>query len=380
MVEVMASLIPNVGTPNINTAGATSALLSAYATQTAAGNRVGDLARSALDRMTREQDRQDKLKQQSILNTRANEALSIQKDRERRASANALDENQAMAAILSNSGPVPTTKAGLVTEQQTKKYNDLLASNKQQAAVFQGIRDNVLKKDTDGDGVISKEEGGVYTTAFNNQLRNANSKITQFSTIPDKPVGEDVPLTKEEYKSAILDQIGYSPTTAAGGKAILDHVNKQVEKQFEKGSNGITPYQQYKISKDIQKTNSIALENKALMTNNERLFKGKNIPRDPVAANKEMHRILDKKYTSKGSITNGISKLVTDEDSDSQANIADNSKELNNILKTKFSGNKEDMLQVIDGFYKRQSSGFFKNWGSGSPMGDALDNFIKKYK
>jgi len=362
--EQWRAISADIGSPNQSLNIASNAFAS-----------VGRQAGSILDQMQKQE-------QQKIANKRANDLLSIQQAQESRAVDKAADEGKAYNAIIKNSNiAIPTTKPGEVTTEQITNYNKLIESNKKQASIHQGIKDRILSKyDKNNDGKISDTEGGVYTTAYNTQLKNADSNIAKFSVVPEKPVGADIPLNKEEYKAAILSQIGYQPTTGSGGKAILDYVNKQVESQFDKKGNSITPWQQYQIRKDLQETNSIALENKALMLNNESLFKNKNIPKDPIAANREMNRILDKKYTPKGTILEGISKLVTDEDEDNQANITDNSKELNEILKTKFNGNKKEMLQAIDGYYKRQSTGFFKNWGSGSPMGDALDNFISKYK
>lgn len=38
------------------------------------------------------------------------------------------------------------------------------------------------------------------------------------------------------------------------------------------------------------------------------------------------------------------------------------------------------MVQAIKGYYNIQGTGINHNWGNSSPIGDALDNFISKYK
>ena len=311
-----------------------------------------------------EEDRANQIKQQGIDNANKKALLGLRQDAADNAQtlfSQGQEDRANMSKVISNLGNVSTT---------TQLPADAAAVSAYQAKVA-GSNDAINGWKANQEKYMSKDTPAAKQAVLDLQklIDNESRLLGNYA----KPTGSTVPRTRAELLGSSIN------TTGAKNPKELDTILQFVGKNT--GSTGnMTPYQQYNVAKDMQKKQSLIQENNTLIKNNEGLFKNTKFSSDPEANSKIIARVLDKDYKAKGSITDEIGRLVTDEDSDNQANIAENSEELNKILKTEFKGNKKDMLQVIDGFYKRQGTGFFKNWGGGSPMGDALDNFIGKYK
>ena len=199
------------------------------------------------------------------------------------------------------------------------------------------------------------------------------------------PETKSVELGKEEYiKEVINAQKSLEFKTPAELNNFQKILKDRVELLYPEKGNGLTPYQMIQEQKDQNKLINEEKTAISLATNvfgKEKLDKllkdNPNIT--PDALTKLTEKRMDKEYSST-SITDAISNIVKDADTDSNRNISAKKEELDKILKEKFKGNKADMVQSIKGYYDVQGTGTFKNWGNKSPMGDALDNFISRHK
>ena len=199
------------------------------------------------------------------------------------------------------------------------------------------------------------------------------------------PETKSVELGKDEYiKEVINAQKSLEFKTPAELNNFQKILKDRVELLYPEKGNGLTPYQMMQEQKDQNKLMNEEKTAISLATNvfgKEKLDKllkdNPNIT--PDALTKLTEKRMDKEYSST-SITDAISNIVKDADTDSNRNISAKKEELDKILKEKFKGNKADMVQSIKGYYDVQGTGTFKNWGNKSPMGDALDNFISRHK
>lgn len=198
------------------------------------------------------------------------------------------------------------------------------------------------------------------------------------------PVTEQKPLSKEEYIKNIVDsQKNIKFNTPEEAQKYQTLLKNRIDILYPEKTKSITPYQAYQVQqkeKEAKSKEATAMSLAKATFSKEKLNKilknNNNIT--PEALTKLAEKNMNKKYSST-SITDAISDIVTDGDTDSNRNITANKDKLEKILREKFKGNKADMVQAIKGEYAVQGTGAFKNWLGNSPIGDALDNFIDKY-
>jgi len=275
--------------------------------------------------------------------------------------------NRAMGADYINAlNKIPQTKV-VRDEAEVKAYTGLKSSLESQINKFKGLVERSKNPET-----TKKLKSGLEDL----QLRLSNLK---------EPVGSEVPISKKEYLNTVMGLQKNMPFGNASQAHNFQKILKdRVDLLYPEKSNSLTPYQILQEKKDINKMADKEKTAMSLATNAfgkdklEKLLKD-NPNLTPDALTKLADKKLNKEYSST-SISDAISKIVVDGDTDSNRNISANKEELNRILKEKFKGNKADMVQEIKGFYDVQGTGTFKNWGNNSPIGDALDNFISKYK
>jgi len=275
--------------------------------------------------------------------------------------------NRAMGADYINAlNRMPQTKT-VQNEAEMKTYAGEKSSLENQIDRFKGLVERSKNSET-----AKQLQVGLETL----QTRLANLK---------EPTSIEVPISKEEYLSTVMNLQKDIPFGSASQANTFQKILKdRVGMLYPEKSGGLTPYQMLQEKKDINKMVDKEKTAMSLATNAfgkdklEKLLKD-NPNLTPDALTKLADKKLNKEYSST-SISDAISKIVVDGDTDSNRNISANKEELNRILKEKFKGNKADMVQEIKGFYDVQGTGTFKNWGNNSPIGDALDNFISKYK
>jgi hypothetical protein len=266
---------------------------------------------------------------------------------------------------------IPTTKK-VENTVAMKEYNAQLADLQNKLLVEQKIVDRGLKT-----GRTDKfyKDAATKVDAYKQQIE----KLA-------KPDMQEKPISRDEYMQKIM---ALNNELKLQNPASVKNVQNIVEGRLallypKTKTTALTPYQQLQVQQ--KQADKLEEEQTSISRLKDVLGKDKAIEylqENPKATPKSIMKYAEdesKKKYKNTSITKAISGVVTDADKDNWANIADRSEELNKVLNKHFKGNKENMVQEIEGYYKRQGTGALHNWGSGSPMGDALDNFLSKYK
>lgn len=219
----------------------------------------------------------------------------------------------------------------------------------------------------------------AYVINSANIYKDAQNKINSLEI----PKGKPVQMKKEDYLKYVQD-VGKGLGNPENITKFNAEVKKKLDLLYPTTKNGFTAKQVYDINNEKEKEFSdMRTAHQLLVDTVGKTYAEKYLKENPkvnAAAITNYAKLKkDKKY-SKTSITDAISGIVVDGDTDSNRNISSNKADLEKILKDKFKGNKADMVQTIKGYYDVQGTGTFKNWGNNSPIGDALDNFISAYK
>lgn len=276
-------------------------------------------------------------------------------------------EDNNYANIISSINGLPTTKKEY-SQGEFEKYNSTKNELESTINTYQRTADRIAAA------------GKPVDEKITNIINNAKTSLAQLQ----EPAKYDVAIPKEEYLSSITPYLEKmqinNPSTQA---KVMSNLKNRLELLYPSASEAsikrANKKQEDALKLQERMKTIYSLGKSVYGEKGWEKFKKDNPGITLDATEKLVNKKLNTAWApSKGnSIITSISKLVSDGDSSSQGDIAEQSAEIKRILKEEYKGDKEAMMQDIRADYAKQGKGMFRNWLGGSPIGDALDNIIE---